>query len=150
MTLLADLLYKAWWLLTSPLRAIRWAWRKITPETARKVRDLSIIIVVVISIYNVRLQREASAVNRRIFRGYEQVLQKIEDQTSPEAQQRQQNLIDLIIDRVDCRNQAALQRTIDVLVERDVLEPGDVQAITEACQRLIVDETLEDEGADGN
>lgn len=151
MTLLADLLDKVWsivllglgalgWLVLAPFRLIRFLWRKITPEGARKVRDLSIIVVLLISIYNVRLQRQNSAVNRKVFLGYQEVLQRIEAQTSPEAQERQRNLINFIIDRVDCRNQASLQRTIDVLVERNILEPGDVRAITKACEELILRE----------
>lgn len=141
MTAITDLLNKTWaivlaglavlwWLLLVVPRLIRWCWRRITPQAAQKVAYLSICLVAIISIYNTRLQRQASTTNRSVLR-------TIEQQTSPEAVERQQRLVDGIIDVVDCNNQAALQRVIDVLVEREVLEPGDVKAITDACAELV-------------
>lgn len=40
---------------------------------------------------------------------------------------------------VDCRFQASFQRAIDVLVERGVLDGGDVKAITDACEAQLAD-----------
>lgn len=114
--------------LLAPLRLIRTWWRAITPAGAKKVAFLSLAVFAVLGIYSIQLQREASRVNR-------QVLYSIERQTSPEARRRQQETIDAIVDVIDCNNQAGLQRVIDVLVERQVLQPGDVRAITEQCER---------------
>jgi hypothetical protein len=123
----------AWTIVLAPLRAIRWCWRKATVETLVKIALISMTLFVLVTGYTIRLQRQAADVQREVSAANRDILRAIEQQTSPEAQQRQADLIDLVIDRVDCRNQASLQRTIDVLVERGVLRPGEVRAITDAC-----------------
>lgn len=79
-------------------------------------------------------------VSRDTGKGNRAILESIEAATSPEAQEKQTELINFVIDRVDCNNQAALQRTIDVLVERNILEPGEVKAITKACEEQMLDD----------
>lgn len=76
-------------------------------------------------------------VSRETGQGNRSILESIEDATSSEAQKKQTELINFVIDRVDCNNQAALQRTIDVLVDRGILKPGEVKAITKACEDQV-------------
>lgn len=110
-------------------RQIRRLWRWVTPEGSKKVAYLSLSLFLLLAVYNTQQQRQASKVNRTI-------LYTIQDQTSPEAVARQEATIDDIIDVVDCKNQAALQRVIDVLVFNEVLNSGEVKAITEHCQAV--------------
>lgn len=114
----------------TPFKLIRRGWRSITVEGAKKVAYLSVAIFVLLGVYNIQQQRANSRINR-------QVLYSIQDQTSPEAVAKRQAAVDDIIDIVDCKNQAALQRVIDVLVEREVLKPGDAKAITDSCESFL-------------
>lgn len=118
--------------LFTPFRLLRTGWRRISPAGAKKVAFLSLAVFAVLGIYSITLQREASRVNRQVLYG-------IEQQTSPEAQKQASERIDTIILDIDCRTQASLQRTIDVLVAKGVLDGGDVRAITEACEKQLAD-----------
>lgn len=108
-------------------------WQHITVDGSIKVAALAMTIFLILGVYNTQKQREISDTNREI-------LYSIEQQTSPEAVAERDKTIDAIIEVVDCRNQASLQRVIDILVEREVLEEGDARAITEHCEEFIATE----------
>lgn len=131
------------WILSVPARL----WESITPDNARKIRDVAFAITALFALYAVfqmlDLQRDSRTrglENRQVIREIDEntnaindVVDQIESQTSPEVQARQQQIIDDIIQKVDCNNREALQDTIDVLVERGVLESGDVRVALEDC-----------------
>lgn len=116
--------------LLTPFKLIRRGWRSITVEGAKKVAYLSLSVFILLGVYNTQQQRQSSRINR-------QILYSIQEQTSEEATNARQAAVDEIINIVDCRNQAALQRVINVLVEREVLKTGDVSAITEDCKSFL-------------
>jgi hypothetical protein len=119
-----------------------WSFLKanVTSARVRVVRDLSVLVAAVATLVVLGtvldLQRgsaQRGKENQVILRNTGDVVAAIESQTSPEAMQRQQTLVNGIIAIVDCNNQVAIQRFVDILVERGALQSGDVRAITEAC-----------------
>lgn len=122
-----------WLVISWVFRAGRGLWLKITVDGAIKVAALAMTIFLILGVYNTQKQREISDTNREI-------LYSIEQQTSPEAVAERDRTIDAIIEVVDCRNQASLQRVIDVLVERKVLKEGDARAITTHCEEFVASE----------
>jgi hypothetical protein len=59
------------------------------------------------------------------------VLDQIQRQTSPEAQEEQRNAINEIIITIDCNTREAFQEALDALAD-EVLEPGAV-VVTDNC-----------------
>lgn len=47
---------------------------------------------------------------------------------------RQQSQLDGLVVTVDCNNRKALQDTVDLLVERGVLKPGQLSIISSRCK----------------
>ena len=151
---LSDLTSAVWWLVCLIPRGIRGVWRSITPEGARKFRDVCFVILIIMVGY-IGLQnrneikilgtvvedgQERGRQNRRTLQEIERLANIIESQTSPEAQARQQETIDSIITIIGCENEDTIQRLVDVLVEREVLEPGTLQVITDECQLILAGE----------
>lgn len=128
--------------------------RHVTAERVRVLRDLAVVvaatatIVVVLQVRDLQQDTKTLQIgsaergkeNQTILKNTSRAVAAIEGQTSAETLRRQRELIDQIIGAVDCNNQAAIQRVIDVLVERQILEDGDVQAITDACLRQQQDQ----------
>ena len=121
----------------SPYLVVRWAWRKMTVQGLIKFALLCTSAFVVLGFYNTvqlgrqtKEQRQTSLVNR-------QILKSIEEQTSPDAEKARQELIAQILTIADCNNQETLDRLVGILVERGILEPGDLKAITEQCELIL-------------
>ena len=62
------------------------------------------------------------------------IVRDIERRQSPEAQARQEALLDSILLRLGCDNRAALTDVLTGLMEQGILEPGSLEVAREACE----------------
>lgn len=136
------------WLATLPRRA----WKYFTVERLVKIREvasiLTLVLVAYISLAMLDLQRQGRDRGKEIqgvTREIQEVTRIIEEQTNPEAQERQRELVNFIVESIGCENRQALQDLVNVLVEREVLEPGILQVITAECQAILDNQAQEDE-----
>lgn len=144
-------LRRLWRMASWPFRLVWRGYQAISAEQARKFRDLMMglfVIFAAIAVYQNRQvldgvtdlltqSRERGLENQQTLREIQELADRIEQQTSPEAQQRQQQVIDSIISLVGCNNEDTIQRLVDVLVERGVLEPGLLAVITDECELIL-------------
>lgn len=133
-------------------RVVRNAWRRVTYEGLKKVATLFLIataiavIAGVIGIYSLLAQsRERGIENQSTLKLLTAVLEKVDEQTaitkeqtSPEAQARNAELIQQIIDQittnVDCTSQLQTQRLADALKALGIPEEGSIELVTAACR----------------
>lgn len=126
-----------------PFRVARRAWRAVTPEGARKARDLVLsmcgvfVVVGVLTLLDLADSSRARGVeNQETLATLAEVQAKIDAQTSPEAVARQKAMVDAVIETIGCDNRQTIQDLVDLLEERGVLEPGLLEVITAECRAL--------------
>lgn len=107
---------------------LRWCWRRITPEGAKKFAYCSAGLFILVSVYSLQIQRQNTKSNR-------QVLFAIKDQTSPEAQKRQAQAINAVLVQVDCNTREAIQDGIRQLVTLGIEDAGAVRIVTAECTK---------------
>lgn len=61
-----------------------------------------------------------------------EVVHRIQNQTSPQAQERQSQAIEAIIVEIDCNSRQAFQDALDALADQGIIEPGSI-IVTENC-----------------
>lgn len=132
------------WVLLLPVRA----YRAISTEQARKIRDLSMslcALAVIFGVVVIRDQQDESKArgleNQQTLRRLDDLIAKVDAQTSPEAQRRQRDLINEVVDLIGCENRDTLQDLVDLLEERGVLETGVLEVITDECELILAPST---------
>lgn len=65
------------------------------------------------------------------------IVNTLDDATGPRARRTAEKTVENLVLEIDCRNADRLQRTIDALVERGVLEPGSLTVIDDTCRRHL-------------
>jgi hypothetical protein len=140
-----------WRVVAWPFRALYRGYAAITTEQARKGRDIALslcgIACVLFLLTNRQLHEDSAQRGREVRNAIdriedlatenERLAEKIEAQTSPEAQQQQRALIQQVVDLIGCENEDTIQRLIDVLEERGVLDEGLLNVITDECKMIL-------------
>ena len=134
------ILYYLSLVLLAPFRGIRWCWRHVTYEGLKKAAILFAMVFVVAMVVGVVAildlldeSRARGIENQSLIRNTNALVERVDEQTSPEAQIRQQQQIDAILVKVDCNTREAFQDAIRQLVELGIPEAGSIRIITAEC-----------------
>ena len=141
------------WVITWPFcalfRLIRRAWRATSYEGLKKAALLffmALVVALVVGVVSI-LQllgqsRERGIENQQIIRNsadtleeVQKLVERVDDQTSPEAQARQQRQIDAILVRIKCDTQETIQEGIQQLVALGIEDAGAVRIVTAECAK---------------
>lgn len=136
---------------------IAWLLSRLDDARLRRVRDVFIVFAALTVLWgtweshdtNTRVERlavrtnELSGSNNELLkasraRGIEvrRITRKINEQTSPEAQLRQQQAINTILTRIDCNFRQAFTEAIQALVDLGIPEASAVSIVTAQCRSL--------------
>lgn len=127
-------------------RVVSWPFRRFAnaeSETIRKVRDVAMMFTaVIIAVVAVETHQISQSNNDLLAasrnRGIEvrRLARTIEEQTSPEAQLRQQQAINSILTRIDCNTRQAFTEAIQALVQLGIPEAASVSIVTAQCREV--------------
>ncbi len=123
---------------------------KMESEALRKIRDVFVIFTAVAVLWgaweahssNNRVEKLSASNNDLLqasrARGLEvrRLARRIEEQTSPEAQLRQQQAINSILTRIDCNTRQAFTEAIQALVQLGIPEAASVSIVTAQCREV--------------
>lgn len=144
------------WIIFAPFILIRWCWRAITPEGAKKFAHLCAGLLLCVAVItpiqqSIQLNRQddvlselrQAAIDRansaidtkKIIKSTDRTVKAIEEATSDEAKLEQAALYDRLITTIDCNSQINVQRLADELRKLNIPPEGSIILITEACAR---------------
>jgi hypothetical protein len=125
-----------WWVLVPCIPLYLYALRRLPLVFWKNLGYSAMAVVALLGMYNTVLQRSQAHTNR-------QILNSIDSATNADAKSQQEQLLNLLINRIDCNSQRQTQKLADELKKIGIPPEGSITLITDACvkDRLAVPTT---------